>query len=45
MCHYHLLGLGQHGDGGSAGVNAALRLSLRHALHPVHAALVLNGHN
>ena len=39
--HVHLLGLGQHGDRGGRGVDAALRLGLRHALHAVRAALVL----
>ena len=35
-----LLSLRQHGDGGGGGVDAALRLGHRHALHAVHAALV-----
>ena len=36
-----VLGLGQHRDGRGRGVDAALRLGLRHALHAVRAALVL----
>ena len=36
-----LLGLGEHGDGGRGRVDAAAGLGVRHALHPVHAALVL----
>ena len=36
-----VLGLRQHGDGRGGGVDAALRLGVRHALHPVHAALEL----
>ncbi len=36
-----LLRLRQHGDGRRRGVDAALRLGLRHALHAVGAALVL----
>ena len=36
-----LLGLGQHRDGRRRGVDAALRLGLRHPLHAVRAALVL----
>ena len=36
-----LLGLGQHGDGGGGGVDAALRFGLGHALHAVDAAFVL----
>ena len=39
--HVDVLGLGQHGDGRRRGVDAALRLGLRHALHAVRAALVL----
>ena len=39
--HVDLLGLGQHGDGDGRGVDAALRLGRRHALHAVDAALVL----
>jgi hypothetical protein len=35
-----LLGLRQHGDGGGAGVDAALGLGGGHALHAVHAAFV-----
>ena len=33
-----VLGLGQHGHGRRRGVDAALRLGRRHALHAVHAA-------
>ena len=36
-----VLGLGQHRDGRRRGVDAALRLGLRHALHAVRAALEL----
>ena len=36
-----LLGLGQHQHAGGGGVDPALRLGHRHALHAVHAALVL----
>ena len=36
-----VLGLGQHGDRRGRGVDAALRLGDRHALHAVGAALVL----
>src|SRR5205085_10737440 len=36
----HLVRLGQHGDGGGRGVDAALRLGLGHALDAVAAALV-----
>ena len=36
-----LLGLGQHGHRGRGGVDPAARLGRRHALHPVHTALVL----
>ena len=36
-----LLGLGHHQHAGRGGVDAALRLGDRHALHPVHAALEL----
>ena len=36
-----LLGLRQHRDGRGRGVDAALRLGLRHALHAVHAGLEL----
>ena len=36
-----VLGLGQHRDGHRRGVDAALRLGHRHALHAVHAALEL----
>ena len=36
-----VLGLGQHRDGHRRGVDAALRLGRRHALHAVHAALEL----
>ena len=39
--HVHVLGLGQHRDGGRRGVDPALGLGDRHALHPVHTALVL----
>ena len=39
--HVHFLGLRQHGDGGGAGVDAALRLGRGHALDTMHAALVL----
>ena len=39
--HVDLLGLRQHRHGGGGGVDAALRLGLGHALHPVRAALVL----
>ena len=38
----HLVGLGQHGHGGRGGVDAALALGLRNALHAVHAALELH---
>src|SRR5581483_9947890 len=33
--------LGQHGDGGGGGVDAPLRLGVRHALYAVDAALEL----
>ena len=36
-----LVGLGQHGDGAGAGVDAALRLGDRHALHAMAARLEL----
>ena len=39
--HIHFLRFGQHGHGAGAGVNAALRFGRRHALHPVHTALIL----
>ena len=35
------VGLGQHGDGARRGMDAALRLGLRHALHAVAAGLEL----
>ncbi len=38
---FDFVGFGQHGDGDGRGVNAALLLGRRHALHAVHAALVL----
>ena len=37
----HLFGLRHHSYRGRGGVDAALRLGLRHALHTVHTALVL----
>ena len=37
----HLLCLRHYRHGGGRGVDAALGLSLRHPLHPVHTALVL----
>ena len=37
----HFFGLGQHRHGDGGGVDAALGLGLRHALHPVHAAFEL----
>ena len=40
--HVELVGFGQHHHGGGGGVHAALRLGLRHALHAVHARLVLH---
>ena len=39
--HVDVLGLGQHRDGRRRGVDAALGLGLRHALHAVRAALEL----
>ena len=39
--HVDVLGLGQGGDGGGRGVDAALGLGGRHALDPVRAALEL----
>ena len=36
-----VLDLGQHGDGGGGGVDAALRLGVGHPLHPMHAAFEL----
>ena len=36
-----VLGLGQHRHGGGGGMDAALRLGLRHALHPMHAGFEL----
>ena len=41
MCELDFVGLGQHGHGRGRGVDAALRFGRRHALHAVHAALVL----
>ena len=41
ICDLDLVGLGQHGDGRGRGVDAAARFGLRHALHAMHAALVL----
>ena len=41
--HVHLLRLGQHGHGRGGGVDAALALRRRHALHAVHAALPAEG--
>jgi hypothetical protein len=38
--HVHFLCFRQHGDGGGAGVDAALRFGRGHALDPMHAALV-----
>ncbi len=38
--HVHLLRLRQHRDGHGGGVDAALVLGRRHALHAMHAALV-----
>src|SRR5438046_2521206 len=37
----HILGFGQHRDGGRRRMDAAAGLGGRHALHAVHAALVL----
>ena len=36
----HLFRFRQHGDRGSAGVDAALRFSRRHALNAMHATLI-----
>ena len=41
ICDVDLLGLRQHRHGDGRGVDAPLRLGRRHALHAVHAALVL----
>ena len=38
--HIDLIHLGEHGDGGGAGVDAPLALRCRHSLHAMHAALV-----
>ena len=35
----HFFGLGQHGHGNGGGVDTALGLGVRHALHAVHARL------
>ena len=37
----HLLCLRHYRHGGGGGVDAALGLGLRHPLHPVHPALIL----
>ena len=37
----HFLGLGQHGNRGCRGMDAALSFGGRHALHPVHAGFEL----
>ena len=39
--HIHFLRFRKHRNRAGAGVNASLRFSRRHALNPVHAALVL----
>ena len=38
ILHVHVLGLGHHRHRDGGGVDAALRLGGRHALHAVHAA-------
>jgi hypothetical protein len=38
---FDFVGFGQHGDGDGGGVDAPLLLGGRHALHAMHAALVL----
>jgi hypothetical protein len=41
ICDVDLVGFGQHGHGGRAGVDAPLALGDRHALHAMHARFVL----
>ena len=41
ICNLHVVDLGQHGHGRRRGVDAPLGFGGRHALHAVHAALVL----